>query len=134
MSRARVSVDADGAVAFDDPACPFTTRVWVTTTPRAHVRRLVVDSRAGLDITAARLHRLPMAQMRYVAVAQAGPNEALYGMLASPRPPTGWGDDHWPTVLAVWERGEWAQVCARGVTVLLWGPIPIGGGGSFATT
>lgn len=127
VSRATVSIDADGSVAFDDPDAPLVAAVWTTGDAYPIITRIVVDSR-GPDITGARLYRLPMAQMRYIAAvktaaAGVGPNEMLYGMLATPRPPSGWDDDHWGRVLDVWRRGEDVDGRGGGVRAVarLWG-------------
>jgi hypothetical protein len=134
VSRARIS-PTRGGVLVDDPASPWLVRVWVTTPDagRPVVRRLQVDARdPAVGITSSRLAHLPMAQLRHLAAVEAGrgaadhPDEIYYRMLARPRPPGGWGDDHWRAVLAVYSwaeetgrpgGGAWAVADLWGVTV-----------------
>lgn len=122
VDRARIARAGDRSVLFDDPAAPWLVRVWVGTDRRGrrHIARLRIDARpAGQPISAARMARLPTAQLLHVAAAQLAaartdthPNEAWYRMLASPKPrgSRSWPDEHWERVLIV---HQWAVDTAR---------------------
>lgn len=119
VAAARVTRDPDGAVEVDDPGSPWLVRVWVhDASGRAAISRLDIQARhphAG-GVTAARLGRLPTAQLLQVAAAEAlgagHADEVYYRMLAAPRPAhvRSWDADHWPRVLAV---HDWAVASGR---------------------
>lgn len=112
----RASVNRTGAVRFDDPDCPWVVRVW--TDGRGRLRRLHLDMRADVEggLTSRTLRGLPLAQIAHAARTQtpAGdwPNEALYWMLATPKPAGQrcWDEEHWERVLAV---HDWAVSSGR---------------------
>lgn len=116
-----MSPGRDRSVLFDDPSSPWTLRVWVGRAGRRrYITRLRVDVRSGdAPITAARLARLPTAQLLHVASAQLAstkpdghPNEAWYRMLATPKPrgSRSWPAEHWDRVLEV---HRWAEETSR---------------------
>lgn len=115
LDRARVSQTSGGRVQIDDPGSPWRIEVRIhLDAGRAQLSAITVELRddAALPITAARLRRLPLAQILHVAAAQLHPNEVYYRMLATPRRPgqRSWGDDHWQRVLEV---ARWAQDTRR---------------------
>jgi hypothetical protein len=136
LDRARIVHRGDGSAVVDDPTSPWKVRAWTRhdLSGRARLVRLQVDLRDpaghGGDITAARLSRLPVAQILHLAgtsntAPTAHPNEPYYRMLARPRPvgQRGWDDGHWARVLEVW---RWAEDTGRpggGVRAIadLWG-------------
>lgn len=106
----------DGTVTFDDPSSPWRTTVRLRG-DSTHIQRLTITVRPGaLPITAARLARLPIQQMRHVAAAAVAPathpDEVYYRMLAAPRPvgQREWPDEHW---LRVGEVFNWAEQTGR---------------------
>ena len=134
LDRARVSLH-HGSAVVDDPDSPWLLRAW--TRPdhagRHHLVRLRVDVRQpGTDITAARLARLPLAQIVHLASAMhvptAHPNESYYRLLARPRPPgqRHWDDGHYARVLQVYEWAEDTNRPGGGIIAIaeLWGIVP----------
>lgn len=105
---------ADGTVAF--VGGPWTVRVRLgDDCGRPYIRRLTVDVRNPRPrVTAARLARLPLAHLLHAAAAQVAeaegtyPNEALYRLLAVPKPAgqRAWDDGHYRRVaqVAAWAR------------------------------
>lgn len=121
VTHARVSPDRDGSCVVDDPDCPWIVRLWLGTDgQRRQISRLQIDVRPGVTapIIAARMARLPIAQILQVAIAATAagpdihPNEMWYRMLARPKPPgvQQWDDEHWDRVLAVY---DWATTTGR---------------------
>jgi hypothetical protein len=118
VDKAQVSRAPDGAVVLDDPGSPWLVHVWVADVEgRACIAGLLVEARGEpVCVTAARLGRLPTAQILQVAAAEALGNghdaEVYYRMLASPRPrgSRSWGPDHYARVLAV---HDWAVRTGR---------------------
>ncbi len=111
VDRAQVSRGPDGSITIDDPHAPWVVRVWVVDIDgRACLDRMQVDSREpGMCITAARLGRLPTAQILQVAAAEmfGQGGEIYYRMLARPRGrgARSWDRDHYARVLTVY---DWA--------------------------
>lgn len=111
VDRAQISQGPDGSVTVDDPHAPWVVRVWVVDIDgRACIDRMQVDAREpGLCVTAARLGRLPTAQILQVAAAEVfgQGGEIYYRMLARPRArgSRSWDRDHYTRVLAV---HDWA--------------------------
>jgi len=109
IDRAQVSRSPDGAVVIDDPDAPWVVHAWVSeATGRPCITQLVVQARGpGLCVTAARLGRLPTAQILHVAAAEVlghgHDDEVYYRMLARPRErgARAWDADHYARVLAV---------------------------------
>lgn len=119
VDRAQVSRASDGTVVIDDPGSPWVVHVAVVETDgRACISHLRVDSRdgQGMCVTAARLERLPTAQILQVAAAEilghGHTDEAYYRMLARPRTrgSRSWDRDHFRRVLAV---HDWAVRTGR---------------------
>lgn len=116
--RAAISRTADGAVVVDDPASPWLVHVWITDDDgRACISRIQIEARGEpVCVTAARLGRLPTAQILQVAAAEVlgdgHDGEMFYRLLAAPRGrgERGWGADHYARVLAV---HEWAVRTGR---------------------
>lgn len=115
VDAAQVSHASDGSVVVDDPGSPWLVRLWVRVVEgRARIVRMRVDVRdRTVGITAARLGRLPTAQLLHVALSEAAhPNETFYRMLAVPKPAgqRSWDDGHWARVLQVY---QWALATNR---------------------
>jgi hypothetical protein len=116
VDRAQVSQDPDGSITVDDPHAPWIVRVWVVDIDgRACIDRMQVEAREpGMCITAARLGRLPTAQILQVAAAEmfGQGGEIYYRMLARPRSrgSRSWDRDHYVRVLAV---HDWAMRTRR---------------------
>jgi hypothetical protein len=116
LSRAHIARTTTGAVRIDDPTCPWV--VWAWTDERGRLRRMHVDMRPDSDggLTAHALRGLPVGQVTHAARTQTvhydWPNEALYRLLAVPRPAgqRGWDEGHWERVLAVY---DWATASGR---------------------
>ena len=113
--KAQISRTPDGAVVIDDPASPWVVQVWLDADDgRACISRLMVEAREPVCVTAARLGRLPTAQILQVGAAEVfgDGGEMFYRLLAAPRPPgsRSWGSEHFARVLAV---HEWAVRSGR---------------------
>lgn len=110
LGAAQISRDGTGTVTIDDPDSPLLVRVRTdTTTEPARIVELTVVARhpAG-RISAAGLARLPLVQIRHVAVASgAHPNDAIWRLNVTPKPVgvRTWGRDHWDEVIDV---NDWA--------------------------
>jgi len=109
MDRAQISRSPDGAVVIDDPGAPWVVHAWVSeATGRPCLAQLVVQAReGGLCVTAARLGRLPTAQILHIAAVEVlghgHDDEMYYRMLARPRERGArtWGAEHYKRVLMV---------------------------------
>lgn len=116
LTRVHLARSASGAVVLDDPSSPWLVRVW--TDDQGNLRRLHLDMRPGVTggLTARALRALPLAQITHEARTHTGtgewPNEALYRMLAAPKPAGArqWDDEHWERVLQV---HDWAVSTGR---------------------
>lgn len=116
LDRARIVHRGDGSTVVDDPDSPWQVRAWTRPGPgRAQLVQLQVEvrdpARRGAGITAARLGRLPVAQILHAIDTQGEtghPNELFYRMMARPRPvgQRHWDDSHYLRVLAVWRWGH----------------------------
>jgi hypothetical protein len=115
LGAAQITRDRTGAVTIDDPGSPLLVRVRTdTTTEPARIVELTVTTRhpAG-RISSAGLSRLPLVQIRHVAVATgAHPNDALWHAGVTPKPigVRAWGRRHWDEVLDVY---DWAVSTGR---------------------
>lgn len=116
------------AVTLVDPTFPWTVDVYLAEgTKHPEIRGLTIWARQNEDersepITAAVLAQLPIRQIASVAAsALLGEGEALYRMLATPRPSgaRSWPDDHFQRVVRV---ASWARRIGR----------PGGAGGAVA--
>lgn len=114
VDRAQVTRDQDGQVVINDPDCPLLVAVKVgKVAGQRQITELTVQARhPTARISPAALVRLPLAQIRHLAVAAGHPNEAHYRALAQPKPrgQRGWDVGHWERVLAVY---EWATETRR---------------------
>jgi hypothetical protein len=132
VDSAAVSSTLGGPVEFDDPACPWLVRVWTASDGRrSYISRLEVATRATLptvEVTAARLARLPTAQLLHVAGAHAHPGEVYWRMLATPKPAgqRSWDAGHWQRVadVAAWATETGRAGGARQAVADLWGVRP----------
>lgn len=131
VDRAQVSRAPDGAVVLNDPGAPWLVRVWVVDADgRACISRIQVESRAGgACVTAAKLARLPTAQILQVAAAEVlgggHGSEVYYRMLATPRGrgERSWGPEHYRRVLIVHDWATHAHRPGGGAQAVadLWG-------------
>jgi hypothetical protein len=131
VDQAAVSSQRGGPVEFDDPGCPWLVRVWTRDDDGATLlARLDISVRPGCtrQISAARLARLPTAQLLQVAAAHTHPDEVYWRMLATPKPAgrRSWDEAHWARVAAV---AQWATTTirpggARQAVADLWGVRP----------
>lgn len=115
LGSAQISRDRTGMVTIDDPNSPLLVRVRTdTTTEPAQIAELTIIARhpAG-RISAAGLARLPLVQIRHVAVATSThPNDALWHAGVTPKPVgvRSWDRTHWDEVLDV---HDWAITTGR---------------------
>lgn len=114
VDSAQVTREPGGAVIINDPDCPLLVAVRVgNVAGRRQITELTVQCRhANARISPAALTRLPLSQIRHLAVAAGHPTEAHYRSLARPKPrgQRGWDTGHWDRVLAVY---EWATETRR---------------------
>jgi hypothetical protein len=115
LGAAQISRDRSGVVTIDDPDSPLLLRVRTdTTTEPARIVELTVIARhPSARISSAGLARLPLVQIRHVAVASGThPNDALWHANVAPKPVgvRSWGRDHWDEVLDVY---DWAIATGR---------------------
>jgi hypothetical protein len=115
LGAAQISRDRTGTVTIDDPDSPLLilVRVDTTTEPARIVELTVVARHPSGRISAAGLARLPLVQIRHVAVATtAHPNDALWYAGVTPKPVgvRSWGRQHWDEVLDV---HDWAVTTGR---------------------
>lgn len=110
LTRASITRTSEG-VTIDDPASPWTAHVTVAENP-TRTTTLTLKARPGAPgITAARLARLPLAQIQHVAAAETlgadHPDDAWWRLLAQPKPAgaRSWPAAHWTRVAAI---GDWA--------------------------
>lgn len=114
LGSAQISRDRTGMVTIDDPNSPLLVRVRTDTTEPARIVELTIIARhpAG-RISAAGLARLPLIQIRHVAVATSThPNDALWHAGVTPKPVgvRSWDRTHWDEVLDV---HDWAITTGR---------------------
>lgn len=114
LGSAQISRDRTGVVTIDDPDSPLLVRVRTDTTEPARIVELTIIARhpAG-RISAAGLARLPLIQIRHVAVATSThPNDALWHAGVTPKPVgvRSWDRIHWDEVLDV---HDWAITTGR---------------------
>lgn len=128
VDSAAVSSTLGGPVEFDDPACPWLVRVWTATNGRrTFIARLEVAVReqVTVEVSAARLARLPIAQLLHVAAAHAHPDEVYWRMLAVAKPAgqRSWDAGHWRRVadVAAWAVDSGRPGGARQAVADLWG-------------
>lgn len=110
LGAAQISRDRTGTVTIDDPGSSLLIRVRIdTTTEPARIVELAVTARhPSARISAAGLSRLPLIQIRHVAVASGThPNDALWHAGVTPKPVgiRSWDRRHWNEVLDV---HDWA--------------------------
>jgi hypothetical protein len=115
LGVAQISRDRTGTVTIDDPGSPLLVRVRTDTTtePARIVELTVVARHPSARISAAGLARLPLIQIRHVAVATgAHPNDALWHAGVTPKPVgvRSWDRRHWDEVLDV---HDWAISTGR---------------------
>jgi len=113
VSRAQLT-NLGNTVVFNDPAFPWGIQVRLSgDADRPAITELVVRSQNGEPITSTALAQLPIRQIASVAAsALLGEGEALYRMLAKPRPPgaRSWPVDHFERVVRV---AAWARRIGR---------------------
>ena len=115
LGAAQISRDTSGMVTIDDPGSPLLVRVRTdTSTEPAKITELIVVARHPTGrISAAGLARLPLLQIRHVAVATGThPNDVLWHARATPKPVgcRSWPPAHWDEVLDVY---DWAVATGR---------------------
>ncbi len=126
VSRAQVANIGD-TVVLEDPSFPWRVQVRLSgESDRPVVTEFIVRSRNGEPITSAVLAQLPVRQIASVAAsAMAGEGEALYRMLARPRPHgvRSWPPDHFRRVasVAAWARQVGRPGGAAGAVSEFWG-------------
>ena len=125
VSRAQLSNTGD-MVQVVDPEWPWTVDVYLAQdTDRPEVRGLVVWARDGGPVTSTVLAQIPVRQIASVAASELkGEGEALYRMLAQPRPKgsRSWPDDHFQRVarVAAWARATGRPGGAAGAVAEFW--------------
>lgn len=114
LGAAQISRDRDGTVTIDDPGSPLLVRVRAdgSTEPARIVELTVIARHPTGRISSAGLARLPLVQIRHIAVAAGHPNDALWYAGVTPKPAgvRSWGRDHWDEVLSVY---DWAITTGR---------------------
>lgn len=115
VGAAQISRDRTGTVTVDDPDSPLLVRVRTDATiePARIVELTVVARHPSARISSAGLARLPLVQIRHVAVATgAHPNDALWHANVTPKPigARSWDRRHWDEVLDV---RDWAVATGR---------------------
>ncbi len=127
VSRAQLT-NTGTMVQLVDPGFPWTVDVYLgEDTDRPVVRGLVVWSREDdHPVTSTVLAQIPVRQIASVAAsALRGEGEALYRMLAKPRPPghRQWPEDHYRRVARVsaWARKIGRPGGAAGAVSEFWG-------------
>lgn len=114
VDAAQVTRGPDGTVTVDDPDSPLLVQVQIHAAgPARHITGVCVRTRHPHGrISPAALARLPLAEIRYLALAGAHPNESFYRTLARPKPhgQRSWDPEHWDRVWTVW---EWAHRTGR---------------------
>lgn len=115
LGAAQISRDRFGMVTIDDPGSPLLVRVRTDTTtePARIVELTVVARHPSGRISAAGLARLPLVQIRHIAVSTgAHPNDALWYAGVTPKPVgiRSWDQQHWDEVLDV---HDWAVSTGR---------------------
>lgn len=106
----------DGSTVFSGG--PWTVRLWLgEDCGRRYIRRLRVDVRdPRVRVTGTRLARLPLGHLLHTAATEAAtaehPNDALYRLLATPKPAgqRHWDPGHYDRVLEVY---RWARRTKR---------------------
>jgi hypothetical protein len=113
VSRAQLT-NLGNTVVFNDPSFPWGVQVRLSgESERPTIIGLVVRSRADEPVSSSVLAQLPLRQIASVAAsALLGEGEALYRMLAKPRPPgvRSWPLDHFERVVRV---ASWARRIGR---------------------
>ncbi len=127
VSRAQVH-NLDGhRIEFVDPDSPFQVQVRMDpNASRPTITELTVRSRGSYIITSSTLASLPVRQIASVAASELkGEGEALYRMLAQPRPrgARSWPSDHFERVnrVASWARSTGRPGGAAGAVAEFWG-------------
>jgi hypothetical protein len=115
LGAAQISRDRTGRVTVDDPGSPLLVHVRAdTTTEPARIVELTVTTRHPSGrISAAGLSRLPLVQIRHIAVATGQhPNDALWYAGVTPKPvgSRSWDPQHWSEVIDV---HDWAVTTGR---------------------
>lgn len=113
VSRAQLT-NLGNTVVFADPAFPWRVQVRLSgDADRPAITEFIVRSQADEPITSTALAQLPVRQIASVAASVLlGEGEALYRMLAKPRPPgaRSWPPDHFERVVRV---AAWARRIGR---------------------
>lgn len=115
LAQAQISRDGAGIVTIDDPGSPLLIRVLADTTtgPPRIVELTIVARHPSARITSAGLSRLPLTQIRHIAIATTNhPNDVLWHAVATPKPAgvRSWDQRHWTEVLDV---HDWAITTGR---------------------
>lgn len=115
LGAAQIIRDKTGMVTIDDPGSPLLVRVRTDTSsgPARIVELNVIARHPSGQISSAGLSRLPLVQIRYIAVATGThPNDALWHAGATPKPigTRSWDRKHWEEVLDVY---GWAVSTGR---------------------
>jgi len=115
LGAAQISRDRTGMVTIDDPNSPLLVHVRcdTTTEPARIVELTVVARHPSARISAAGLARLPLTQIRHVAVATGThPNDTLWHAGVTPKPVgvRSWDRQHWDEVINV---HDWAVATGR---------------------
>lgn len=126
VSRAQLS-NTGNEVVLSEPSFPWVVRVemWPNS-DRPEVKKITVEAREDLPVTASTLTAIPLRQIAQVAAsALQGEGEAQYRMLARPRPPgeRSWPADHYQRVarVAAWARATGRSGGAAGTVSEFWG-------------
>lgn len=113
VSRAQLT-NLGNTVVFNDPSFPWSVQVRLSgDSDRPAITEMVVRSRKDDPVTSSMLAQLPIRQIAGVAASVLlGEGEALYRMLAKPRPAgtRSWPLDHFERVVRV---ASWARRIGR---------------------
>lgn len=114
LEQAQVTRNGTGTITVDDPDSPILLTLRVDAGTPRQITELTVQARhPSARITPAALSRLPLTQIRHLAVREdPHPNDLLWRMEVTQKPPGSrhWPADHWRQVLAV---HDWAVQTRR---------------------
>lgn len=112
LADATITRDGAGRLTFDDPGSPLLITLAVSTATETISELTITARHPTARINASSLTRLPLRQMRHLALTSKHPNDALWHAQARPKPvgSRSWGQDHWNEVVDVY---NWALNTGR---------------------